>query len=62
MANFQTIATLDQLVRAYQETLPVAMAKGFNKQMVLDYTVAMVQAAGAIGLSLDQMAEETRSC
>lgn len=61
VANLQTIATLDQLVRAYQETLPVAMAKGFNKQMAKDFTVAMVQAAGAIGLSLDQMGEETRS-
>jgi len=61
VANLQTIATLDQLVRAYQETLPVAMAKGFDRQMAKDFTVAMVQAAGAIGLSLDQMGEETRS-
>ncbi len=61
VANFQTIATLDQLVRAYQETLPVAMARGFDRHQVKEYTVAMVQAAGAIGLSLDQLAEETRS-
>jgi len=61
VANFQTLATLDQLVRAYQETLPVAMAKGFNRQQVKDFTVAVVQAAGAIGLSLDMLAEETRS-
>ncbi len=61
VANMQTIATLDQLVRAYQETLPVAMAKGFNRQQVLDFTVGMVQAAGAIGMSLDMLGEETRS-
>ncbi|MBT0666331.1 hypothetical protein KI809_18645, partial [Geobacter pelophilus] len=61
VANMQTIATLDQLVRAYQETLPVAMAKGFNKQQVMDFTLAMVQAAGAIGLPFEQMGEETRS-
>lgn len=61
VANMQTIATLDQLVQAYQQALPVAMAKGFNRQQVLDYTVAMVQAAGAIGVSLDQLGEETRS-
>lgn len=60
-SNFQTIATLDQLVRAYQETLPVAMAKGFNRAQVEDFTVAMVQAAGAIGLQLDMLGEETRS-
>jgi lambda family phage tail tape measure protein len=61
VANFETIATLDQLVRAYQETLPVAMAKGFDRTQVKDFTVAMVQAAGAIGLSMDQLGEETRS-
>jgi len=61
VANFQTIATLDQLIFAYQVTLPVAMSAGFNKQQVMDYTLAMVQAAGAIGLSFDQIAEETRS-
>lgn len=61
VANFQTIATLRQLTRAYQETLPVAMARGFDRQQVKEYTVAMVQAAGAIGMSLDQLAEETRS-
>lgn len=60
-ANMQTIATLDQLVRAYQETLPVAMAKGFDRDQVLQFTTAMVQAAGAIGMSLDQMGQETRS-
>ena len=61
VANFQTIATLDQLVRGYQETLPVAMSKGFNREQVKEFTVTMVQAAGAIGLSLDQLGEETRS-
>jgi len=61
VANLMTIATLDQLVKAYQETLPVAMAKGFNRDQAKEFTVAMVQAAGAIGLNLDMMAEETRS-
>lgn len=60
-ANFETIATLDQLIYAYQVTLPVALAKGFDQKQVLDFTKAMVQAAGAIGLPLDQMAEETRA-
>ncbi len=60
-ANLQTIATLDELINAYQVTLPVALAKGFNRQQVKDFTVAMVQAAGAIGLQMNQLAEETRS-
>lgn len=61
VANLQTIATLDQLVRAYQVTLPVALAKGFDRSQVQAFTVAMVQAAGAIGLEMNQLAEETRS-
>jgi len=60
-ANLQTIATLDQLIVGYQQTLPVAIAKGFDKRQVKEFTVAMVQAAGAIGLPMDQLAEETRS-
>jgi len=60
-ANLQTIATLDELIAAYQVTLPVALAKGFDRQQVKDFTVAMVQAAGAIGLQMNQLGEETRS-
>jgi hypothetical protein len=60
-ANLQTIATLDQLIVAYQQTLPVAIARGFDTKMVKEFTVAMVQAAGAIGLPMEQLAEETRS-
>lgn len=60
-ANFATLGTLDQLVRAYQEALPVALAKGFDPDQVKDFSVALVQAAGAIGLPLDQLGEESRS-
>jgi hypothetical protein len=60
-ANLQTIATLDQLIVAYQQALPVALAKGFNREQVKEFTVAMVQAAGAIGLPMEQLAEEMRS-
>ncbi len=60
-SNLQTIATTQQLIRAYQETLPVAMAKGFNRDQVEAFTVAVVQAAGSIGVQLDMLGEETRS-
>lgn len=59
--NLQTIATLDELVQAYQITLPVAISKGFDKKQAKDFTVAMVQAAGAIGIAMNQLGEETRS-
>ncbi len=61
VANLQTTATLDQLVIAYQQALPVAMAKGFDRKMVKEFTLSMIQAAGAIGLPYEQMGEEMRS-
>jgi hypothetical protein len=60
VANFKTSATLDQLIYAYQVTLPEAQAKAFNRKQIMDYTLAMVQAAGAIGMPYNQIGEETR--
>ncbi len=59
--NLSTIATFDQLVRAFQQTLAPGLEKGFNVDQVRQFTIAMVQAAGAMGLNLDMLAEETRS-
>jgi len=61
VANMQTIATLDQLVSAYQVALPIAMAKGFNRNQVQEFTVAVVQAAGAIGVPMQQLSQELRA-
>lgn len=63
-SNMVTIATLDQLIEAYQEAAPVALSKGFNKDQVEQFTVAMMQAAGAVdttGMLIGQMGEEMRS-
>ncbi|MBM9615305.1 hypothetical protein JWJ90_13555 [Desulfobulbus rhabdoformis] len=63
-SNLETIATLDQLIKAYQEAAPVALTKGFNKDQVEQFTVAMMQAAGAVdttGMLIGQMGEEMRS-
>lgn len=61
VANMETTASLEDLVDALQYTLPVAMAKGFDVKMAEDFTVAMVKAAGAIGLPFDQLQQETRA-
>jgi hypothetical protein len=61
VANFETLATLDELVVAYQTAIPIGLAKAFDPKMIKDFTVSMVQAAGAIGLPFNQMAEEIRS-
>ncbi len=63
-ANLQTIATLQQVVKGYQVTMPVALAKGFDNDQIIQFTLAMVQAAGAIddtGQLMNQLGEETRS-
>jgi len=61
-ANFETIATLDQLIKGYQLILPVALAKGFDKKQVLEFTKSLVQAAGAIDpMLLNQLGEESRA-
>lgn len=62
--NYETIATLDQLVRAYQETLPIAQRVGFNRKQVEDFTVAVTQAAGAVdttGRLMFGLGEEVRA-
>ena len=62
IANLETMATLDQLIVGYQQALPVAMSKGFSKEQAKNFTVAMIQAAGAIDpMLLHQLGEETRS-
>ena len=59
--NLKTAATYQQLVKAYQQTIAPGLAVGFSPDMIREYTVAMVQAASALGLNLDMLAEETRS-
>lgn len=62
IANLETMATLEQLIVGYQQALPIAMSKGFSKEQAKNFTVAMIQAAGAIDpMLLHQLGEETRS-
>jgi hypothetical protein len=59
--NLETMATLEQLVTAYQQAAAFGLSKGYSPEQIRQYTVAMVQAGGAIGIQLDRMAEEVRS-
>lgn len=59
--NLRTIATFEQLAKAFQQTLAPGLSVGFNVDQIRQYSMAMVQAAGAMGVNLDMMAEETRS-
>src|SRR5574343_1129184 len=59
--NLSTIATFEQLARAYQSALSPGLAAGMNLDQIRQFSVGMVQAAGAMGVNLDMMAEELRS-
>jgi len=59
--NLKTAATYQQLVKAYQQTIAPGLGAGFDPTQIREFTVAMVQAASALGLNLDMLAEETRS-
>jgi len=61
MDNLRTSATYEQLVRAFQQTLAPSLAVGLSLEQTRQYTLAMVQAASALNINLDMMAEETRS-
>jgi hypothetical protein len=59
--NLETYATLEQIVKAYQSGLAFGLQKSAGPEQMLDYTVAMVKAAGALRMNLDMLAEEMRS-
>lgn len=59
--NLQTVATFEQLVRAYQSAMAPGLAAGFDLKQIRQFTLSMVQAAAAMQLPFEQMAEEIRS-
>ncbi|MEN6477857.1 MAG: hypothetical protein ABFC75_07715, partial [Rectinema sp.] len=59
--NLQTAATLPQLVKAMQASLSPSLSTGLSVDQARRYTVAVVQAASAMRIPLDMLAEETRS-
>jgi|GEM_PF-1813981 len=59
--NLRTTATFQQLLKAFQQTLSPGLSEGLSVDQVRQYTLAMVQAASAMQIPLDMMAEETRS-
>lgn len=59
--NLRTTATFEQLVKAFQSALAPGLSAGLDISQIRQYTVAMVQAASAMNVPLDMMAEELRS-
>lgn len=57
----RTAATLEELQDAFQVTVAPAAQAGFNLDETRKFTVLISQAAAAIGLAQNQLAEEARS-
>jgi hypothetical protein len=61
VAGLQTASTTDELVQAYQSAVAAGIAAGLNLDEIRKVTVQIVQAAGAIGLPMQQLEQEVRS-
>ena len=59
--GLKTTATYQELLAALQQGLGPALAAGFSTDQVVAFTAAMVQAAGAIGVPMNQLGQEVRS-
>jgi hypothetical protein len=61
IAGLQTTATTEQLVGAFQQAVAIGLRWGLTLDQIRIVTVQMSQAAGALGVPLNQMNEEIRS-
>jgi len=60
-ANKDTIATLSQLVTAFQAAEAPALKAGFSLKQTVNYTKLMTQAAGAMKVPMNQLSQELKS-
>lgn len=61
VAGIQTSATFTQLVGAYQQAIGAGSSAGLNLDEILKLTVNITQAAGALGVPMEQLNQEVRS-
>lgn len=60
-ANLETPATLEELTVAFQSALAPASRLGFTLEQTVKYSTMMTQAAAAMGVPMNQLAQEMRS-
>jgi hypothetical protein len=60
IAGLETVATTQQLVVAYQQAVGVGLSVGMNLDEIRQVTIKITQAAAALGLPMNQLAEEVR--
>ncbi|MCX7817406.1 MAG: hypothetical protein N2317_07875 [Syntrophales bacterium] len=61
LAGLETAATYEQLTKAFSQAYVPAIQAGFDEKQIVDFTVAVVQAATAMRIPLDMLGEEVRS-
>jgi hypothetical protein len=61
VAGLQTAATTEQLTDAFQQSVGAGLAAGLQLDEIRKLTIQIVQAAGALGVPLNQLNQEVRS-
>lgn len=61
IANLQTIATLPQMIEAYQQAIGPGLAVGLSSGQVEKIVVSITKVAGSMGIDMDRLPEEIRS-
>lgn len=61
VAGLETAATTQQLAEAFQSAVGAGIGAGLNLDEIRGLTVQVVQAAGALGVPMNQIAQEVRS-
>lgn len=59
--GLKTVATTEQLVEAFQQAVGPGLQVQMSMMQIAQLTVRIVQAAGALGLPMEQLNEEVRS-
>ncbi|HET8552703.1 MAG TPA: hypothetical protein VFM97_09550 [Gammaproteobacteria bacterium] len=61
IAGIQTSATFEQLAQTFQQSVGPGLAAGLNLDQIRQFTITAVQAAGALGVPMNQLSQEVRS-
>lgn len=61
VAGLETAATSQQLAEAFQAAVGAGIGAGLNLDQIRGLTIQIVQAAGALGVPMNQIAQEVRS-
>jgi len=61
IAGLETSATTQQLAEAFQQAVGAGLSAGLNLDQIRQLTVGITQAAGALGVPMNQISQEVRT-